>query len=91
MTSHDAKELLRSPRTKSTRTMVYGQIVWLFLVKSGWLPVIAYTLYLPENFFTNSDIAGHVCLALSWFIREVQEFYRFGVAIIIRWARSFLR
>lgn len=90
MTVEEAKNVMRSPKTKGTRTLVYGQIVWGILVKTGWLPLVAHALFLPDDFFSDAEVTGHLGLALAWLIREVQEAYRWVIAVTIQVVKGFL-
>ena len=91
MTVQSAKNAFRNPRTKGTRTFVYGQILWGVLVKTGWLPFVAHALYLPDDFFSDAEVTGHIGLALAWFIREAQEAYRWIIALSIQMVKGWMR
>lgn len=90
MTVQDAKNMFRNPKTKGTRTMVYGQVAWSIVVKTGWLPIVAQILYLPDEFFSDAEVTGHLGLALAWVIREVQEAYRWIIALLIQTVKGWL-
>lgn len=84
----EASLVVRDPRAKGTRNMLYNNGLWVFLTNSGYLPFIASAFYLPGDFFSNPEIAGHTSICIGYFLRELQELYQSAVGRVVKWIKE---
>lgn len=63
-----------NPKNRGHKTAGTATMIWMVLVKTGWLPVVALAMSLPKDFFYDEYISGVMGIAIGWCCREVREF-----------------